>query len=137
MANQNVTKKKIKSVKPFFSFNETNEQRLLVIRSSPGQLVHYKKSIIPCPFFKRYCFQLSPRKTHSKFDPRVLGHVYDDYCDYERLTDTMVVSKRLGSGAGVNHAFLQLDLEQKLKFNVVVVKHCGLVRLCRLVTVSR
>jgi hypothetical protein len=41
------------------------------------------------------------------------------------------VSKRLGSGAGVNHAFLQLDLEQKLKFNVVV-KHCGLVRLCRL-----
>jgi hypothetical protein len=37
----------------------------------------------------------------------------------------MVVSKRLGSGAGVNHAFLQLDLEQKLKFNVVV-KHCGL-----------
>jgi hypothetical protein len=48
----------------------------------------------------------------------------------------MVVSKRLGSGAGVNHAFLQLDLEQKLKFNVVVVKHCGLVRLCRLVMVS-
>jgi hypothetical protein len=42
------------------------------------------------------------------------------------------VSKRLGSGAGVNHSFLQLDLEQKLKFNVVVVKHCGLVRLCRL-----
>jgi hypothetical protein len=49
----------------------------------------------------------------------------------------MVLSKRLGSGAGVNHAFLQLDLEQKLKFNVVVVKHCGLVRLCRLVMVSR
>jgi hypothetical protein len=26
-------------VKPFLSFNETNEQRLWVIRSSPGQLV--------------------------------------------------------------------------------------------------
>jgi hypothetical protein len=49
---------------------QTNSVRLI------GQLliIHYRKSIIPCTFFKRYCFHLSPRKTHSKFDPRVLGH---------------------------------------------------------------
>jgi hypothetical protein len=33
-----------------------------------------KNRLYPVLFFKRYCFQLSPRKMHCKFDPRVLGH---------------------------------------------------------------
>jgi hypothetical protein len=49
-------------------------------------IIHYKKSIIPCPFFKRYCFQLSPRKTPCKFDPRVLAHpVYENWKIREKL----------------------------------------------------
>jgi hypothetical protein len=41
-----------------------------------GQLELFitKNRLYPVLFFKRYCFQLSPRKTHCKFDPRVLGH---------------------------------------------------------------
>jgi hypothetical protein len=41
-----------------------------------GQLELFitKNPLYPVLFFKRYCFQLSPRKTHCKFDPRVLGH---------------------------------------------------------------
>jgi hypothetical protein len=41
-----------------------------------GQLELFitKKRLYPVLFFKRYCFQLSPRITHCKFDPRVLGH---------------------------------------------------------------
>jgi hypothetical protein len=40
-----------------------------------GQLELFitKNRLYPVLFFKRYCFQLSPRKTHCKFDPRVLG----------------------------------------------------------------
>jgi hypothetical protein len=41
-----------------------------------GQLELFitKNRLYPVLFFKRYCIQLSPRKTHCKFDPRVLGH---------------------------------------------------------------
>jgi hypothetical protein len=41
-----------------------------------GQLELFitKNRLYPVLFFKRYCFQLSPRITHCKFDPRVLGH---------------------------------------------------------------
>jgi hypothetical protein len=41
-----------------------------------GQLELFitKNRLYPVLFFKRCCFQLSPRKTHCKFDPRVLGH---------------------------------------------------------------
>jgi hypothetical protein len=41
-----------------------------------GQLELFitKNPLYPVLFLKRYCFQLSPRKTHCKFDPRVLGH---------------------------------------------------------------
>jgi hypothetical protein len=38
------------------------------------QLFITKNRLYPVLFLKRYWFRLSPRKTHCKFDPRVLGH---------------------------------------------------------------
>jgi hypothetical protein len=57
-----------------------------------GQLELFitKNRLYPVLFFKRYCFQLSPRKTHCKFDPRVLGHpVYFRFCDFCHILSTL------------------------------------------------
>jgi hypothetical protein len=37
---------------------------------------NYKKLLHPEYFSKRFLLSLPSRKTHSKFDPRVLGHLY-------------------------------------------------------------
>jgi hypothetical protein len=66
---------------------EIQINRVLLI----GQLYLFitKNRLYPVLFFKRYCFQLSPRKTPCKFDPRVLGHpVYpNSKCDLLRRDD--------------------------------------------------
>jgi hypothetical protein len=56
----------------WLNFREIQINSVLLI----GQLELFitKNRLYPVLFFKRYCFQLSPRKTHCKFDPRVLGH---------------------------------------------------------------